>query len=257
MNLLTKVTLELVKKSQVVFSKNAPTILTGLGTMGVFSTAALAVKATPAAMADIETAQLYYDHPMTKFEKIKTVWPRYVPAVGVGITTVACIIGANTINLRRNAALAGLYSISERAFSEYQNKVIENIGEAKENEIRRQASSSSPIEDRGSKTKIYNARGGDQLYHDSLSGAWFRSDGQTIRKIENDLNLKIRRQMWIEWNDLYDELGLDRVLLGDSMGWNVNRPLEIIPKGESYGDTYESYTELTYRNRPFERYREV
>lgn len=46
--------------------------------------------------------------------------------------------------------------------------------------------------------------------------------------------------MWIEWNDLYDELGLDRVLLGDSMGWNVNRPLEIIPKGESYGDTYES-----------------
>ena len=63
--------------------------------------------------------------------------------------------------------------------------------------------------------------------------------------------------MWIEWNDLYDELGLDRVLLGDSMGWNVNRPLEIIPRGESYGDTYESYTELTYRNRPFERYREV
>ena len=67
---------------------------------------------------------------------MRLTWRYYVPTAIMGGLTIACIIGANSINLRRNAALAGAYSLTEAALKEYQAKVIETIGDKKEQAIR-------------------------------------------------------------------------------------------------------------------------
>ncbi len=59
---------------------------------------------------------------------IKTAWPCYIPAA-VGAISVFCLIGASSTNLRRNAALATAYTLSESTLKEYQEKVVETIGE--------------------------------------------------------------------------------------------------------------------------------
>ena len=48
-----------------------------------------------------------------------------------GLSTT-CIIGANNVNAKRNAVLTTACHVSERALSEYRNKVVEVIGEEKE-----------------------------------------------------------------------------------------------------------------------------
>ena len=101
---------QITKNLGGVISKNSPHILTGIGCAGVVSTAVLAVKATPKATIILEKEEEYRERKrlqsLTKMEKVKLTWKCYIPAVVMGATTIGCIIGANTVNMRRNAALA-------------------------------------------------------------------------------------------------------------------------------------------------------
>src|SRR5450756_64940 len=107
---------------------NSPTILSGMAVAGVVGTVVLAVKATPKAtvsvseaeisknvwteaQADAHTKGIPVDDyvPLTSKEIVQATWKLYLPAAISGTATIACIIGANQIGLRRNAALLGAY----------------------------------------------------------------------------------------------------------------------------------------------------
>ena len=93
-----------------LISKNSPHILTGIACAGVISTVVLAVKNTPQALAIIEEEERYRERKniqsATKVEKVKLTWKCYAPATVMGVVTIGCILGANTVHTRRNAALA-------------------------------------------------------------------------------------------------------------------------------------------------------
>ena len=131
-----------VKKSTI---KHSPEILTGIGIAGMVTTTVMAVRATPKALKLIGSAELkkanetnipYEGHNLSKTEIIKVTWKCYVPVAITGGLSIACLIGASSVNARRNAALATAYSIAETSLKEYQNKVVETIGEKKEQTIR-------------------------------------------------------------------------------------------------------------------------
>ena len=104
---------------------------------------------------------------------VKLTWKVFIPPILMGATSIACIIGANSINTSRNAALAALYSLSETAFREYKNKVIEEIGRNKELKIRdditKDQINNNPMRDR---TVIITGNG-DVLCYDKLSDRYF------------------------------------------------------------------------------------
>jgi hypothetical protein len=56
--------------------------------------------------------------------KTQFTWQRYLPAAIMGGLTIACVIDANSNNLRYNAALASVYSLTELALKENQTKVV-------------------------------------------------------------------------------------------------------------------------------------
>lgn len=207
--------------------KNSPQILTGLGCAGLVSTAILTGRATIKATTILqeEEAGIFSDHgrPLTPSEKIKHTWKCYISAGIVGATSIACIIGANSVNTQRNAALAALYSISETAFREYKTKVVEEIGKPKEAKIRREITKDTIIANPiGDRTIIITGHG-DVLCYDKLCDRYFYSSYEFIRQKVNDLNYSLRSEMWLDLNDLYDALGLKNTGLGDQCGFDMDR----------------------------------
>lgn len=217
-----------------VISNNSPTILTYLGVAGLISTVILAVKATPKAIEILEMEKIYraeevqdpdYNEPIDTIDTIELTWKCYIPTAIMGLVTVGCIVGSNQINLRRNAALASLYSITESALREYQKKVVEQIGEKKEEAIRGEIAqdklNNNPVDE---KTVVFTGNG-NYLCYDSFSGRYFRSDIETLRRECNQFNQKLLREGWLNINEFYYQIGLESIELGDEMGWIADRAL--------------------------------
>jgi hypothetical protein len=216
------------KKIGDLLTKNSPTILTGFGVAGIITTAIMAVKATPKAMELIEDERCDRrnskgpNKDLTKKDIIKITWKCYLPATIVGMSTIGCIIGANSINLRRNAALAGLYSLSETALKEYKGKVVETIGKNKERQIRDDIAKDqirdNPVNDK----EIVLTGNGETLCYDALGGRYFKSDIEEIRKVLNELSRRLLSEMSISLNEVYSDLGLSSTKLGDMICFHVD-----------------------------------
>lgn len=214
------------KKVGNTLSKNSPTILTGLSVAGLLTTTVMAVKATPKALEMIQMEEdlregRNYSVPMEKMDVVKLVWKNYIPTVIMGTVTIGCIIGANKINLRRNAALASVYSITEATLKEYQSKVVETIGVNKEKKIKDEIAKDKVQAKPVKPNELIITGNGETLCFDPLSGRYFKSDIETIRKSENLLNKELLNSDFVSLNDVYYEFGLDNTAMGDEIGWHI------------------------------------
>lgn len=117
--------------------KHSSEILIGAGIAGMLGAMVKAVKNTPEACERIEKRkeELEVDE-LGKWETIKTTAPCYVVPAIMTTVSIGCIFGGNVVNVRRNAALATAYVISETALKDYKDKVVEVIGDKKELDIR-------------------------------------------------------------------------------------------------------------------------
>ena len=218
---------KLVTQAKSVTRKHSPEILTGLGIAGMITGAIMAVKATPKAldiMADIKEQHME-DTDKKAYSKdiITKVAPVYIPSVLVGGISIACLIGASSVNMRRNAALATAYSLSETALREYQEKVVETIGEKKEEAVRSAVAKDNLDRNPVVNNEIIITGNGDTLCYDLLCKRYFTSNVDKLRKIENELNRRMRSENYISLNEFYYEVGLDDMGLGYEFGWNIDK----------------------------------
>ena len=232
---------KLFKMVEQFTKKKGPEILTGLGIAGMITTTVLAVKATPKVMELIEdekkaqTRKLREEAikngddcyaPVEKLkplEVVKVAWKPYVPAAMIGMASIGCIIGANTVHVRRQAALYSAYKLSETALTEYKEKVVETIGEKKEKEVRDKVAQEKLDNNPVSKSEIIMTGRGESLFYDPLSDRYFMSDIETIRRIINDINyaMGFGSEMYVSLSEVYDELGLKHTKISDRIGWNI------------------------------------
>lgn len=227
----------IAKQAEKFVSDNSPLILTAIGVTGTITTAYLSGKASFKA-ADI----LFYEEqrrenhnlrvgeldepPLTSREKLDLTWREFIPAVGVGALTVTCIICANRIGTRRAAAMAAAYSMSEKAFTEYKDKIVEKLGENKERAARDEIAqdrvrTSPPASD------IVVANGGDVLCYEMFTGRYFMSNMEQLKKAQNDVNYKVLHDNYASLSDFYDKVGLNRTTISEEMGWNLDDTLEL------------------------------
>lgn len=222
---------KMVQNLTQVISKNSPTLLTGLGVAGLVTTTVLAVKATPKALQILEERkeeelEINEDFKcFTRYGVIKEVWKCYIPAAIMGGVTIACMIGANSISLKRNAALAGVYSLTERTLREYQSKVVETLGEKKAKDIKDEVYKDRLKKNPVDESEVIMSGKGETLCYDAISGRYFKSDIETIRRVQNDLNRDLIHEMWLTLNDVYYALGLPPVKMGEHLGWAINESL--------------------------------
>lgn len=212
-----------MSKAEYFLRKHSPTILTIAGVGGVIVTSILSVKATPKALYLIEEAKKDKGEELTIGETVKVAWKPYIPAVVTGLMSVSCIIGASAVNTKRNAALATAYTISENALLTYRDKVIETIGEKKEKEIRNKVSQEKVDREPVSKSQVIITPKGNTLCMDDITGRYFKSDIEAIKKAVNELNRQMMQQNYISLNELYSAIGLDPISTGNRIGWNIDK----------------------------------
>ena len=221
----------MLKNVKMVLSNHSPEILTGLGIAGMITTTILAVSATPKALdliAEAEEKKIDEGHkePLTKLEIVKAAWKPYIPAAVTCVTSAVCLIGAGTVHSKRNAALATAYNLSTTALAEYKQKVIETVGEKKEQTIRDKVAEERINKEPANPSTIIVSGNGNTRCFDTITKRRFISDIETIKRIVNELNRKmVNGEDYISLNEFYYELGLDEVSIGDELGWNVVRGL--------------------------------
>lgn len=220
----------LFKNVKMAVSNHSPEILTGIGIAGMITTTILAVRATPKALELIDDKKnelgMYPTEKLHPIEVVKTTWKCYLPATITGATSVACLIGASSVNSRRNAALATAYNLSASALTEYKTKVIETVGEKKEQLIRDKVAEERISKEPVNQSAIIVSGNGNTRCFDTITKRRFVSDIESINKIVNELNRRmINGEDYISLNEFYYELGLDGSSIGDELGWNVSTGL--------------------------------
>lgn len=215
---------QIAKSVQMTVSKHSPEILMGIGIAGMLTTTILAVRATPKALRliDEKKEELETDK-LTPVDTVKTCWKCYIPAAVSGSLSVACLISANSVNARRNAALATAYALSETALKEYQEKVVETIGEKKEQVVHDAIAKDKVTKNPVSTSEVIITEKGNTLCYDTVSGRYFKSDIEKLKKAANELNFRLRDEMYVSVNDFYYEIGLKSISIGDDIGWNIDR----------------------------------
>lgn len=218
---------EVAKGIRIGVIKHQPEILTGIGIAGMITTTVMAVKATPRALDIMAEVKKIHDEDIDRkaFAKdvLTKVAPAYIPTVIIGSLSIACLIGASSVNLRRNAALATAYTLSESALKDYRSKVIETLGEKKDQAVRDAVAKDKIEDDPVSKKEIIITGGGDTLCYDLMCKRYFKSNIEKLKKVENELNRRMRSENYISLNEFYNEVGLDDVGIGYEFGWNIDR----------------------------------
>jgi hypothetical protein len=222
---------ELFKKVKTLVVDNSSLILTYLSVSGVVATSVLAVKATPKALEKLSQLQWelhqHEDRGATNKEIVELLWKDYLPAVTSGAFTIACIVGAQSINVKKNAALVSVYSLTESALKEYQAKVKELHGENKERKVREEITKDRMTSDSVIGSNVFITGLGEQLCYDSFTGRYFKSDIETIRKAQNDINSKVINHMYASHNEFYALIGLSATGLGEEVGWTSDYQMDI------------------------------
>jgi hypothetical protein len=204
--------------------------MTAIAVGGTLTTAFLASKASfkAAELIHEEESSQGYDLPNGRLdtrEKAELVWKLYIPAAGTAVLTVTAIIMSHHISSRRAAAMAAAFSISEKAFVEYREKVIDKMGEKKEQSVRDEIAQDrlnrNPV---GQQLVIVGS--GDVLCYDAYIDRYFTSNMETLRKAQNDINFQVLNDHYASLSDFYDLLGLPHAQVSENVGWNLDKEFE-------------------------------
>lgn len=229
---------DIIIKTQKIATDNSPAILTAIGVTGTLTTAYLTGKASFKAATILDEAQLEKngeryktdDAPfvrLTTKEKAQLIWQLYIPAVITGTLTCTAVICANRIGSRRTAAMAAAFSLSEKAYDEYKEKVVEQIGKNKERRVRDEIAQDR-VDANPPKNQAIIATGkGDILFMDSYSGRPFESTMEDVKAAQNDTNYLVLNDGYASLTDFYNKLGLSSTKISDDLGWNSDKLLEL------------------------------
>jgi len=205
---------------------NASTILTVVGVAGVATTAYLSAQAGFKACEELQKEEAHQNRKLERKETIQHLWKLYIPAGLAATATVVSIAGASRINSRRAAALSAAYSLTERAFTEYKEKVVETLGDKKEKKIREEIAA-----DKVTNSPPANATlvigSGDILCYEMHTGRYFNSDMETIRRAQNTINAKLISEMEATLSDFYYLINIPQTSSSSYSGWSSDKMLEL------------------------------
>lgn len=209
---------------------NSPEILTALGVSGVITTSYLTSKAAFAAAEVIrkhEELNPPSEDPKERLkERTKLVWKLYIPAGVSGVVTVSCILGASRVGNSRTTAAVTAYSVTERAFHEYRERVADEIGKGKEQKIRDEIAQDS-VTKHPTNREIVIAGSGHVLCYELYTSRYLHSDMETLKKAENKINSIAIRESYVTLDEFYDLVGLDHTSVSDKIGWTADRIMEL------------------------------
>ena len=215
-----------MEKVKYFCNRYGSTILTGLGTVGVISTAVLAATETPKALKLLEERDKFkqdeYGESLTPFEKVIAVTPAYLPAITSGVATIACILSAQHINKKQQAALTSAYIQLVELTNNYRRKVKEVFGDEAETKV---------YDELNKEVELYTKYGSlheKRLFYDEISNRYFEMSMYEMKEAEYNMNRMFNFLGALKLNEVYEFFNLGPTEYGESVGWAALRDWEVI-----------------------------
>ena len=224
-----------------VIKKNSPTILSILACAGVVSTTVLAIKAVPKARhrqwAALEKKEkeydtVYFDNEPVKFnttqltkkEAILASIPAYIPTAVSAAATMACILGANTLNKKAQASLMSAYMLANQHFNEYRKAAKEVYGEDADRKIKERIAIRDFNEDFMVTPLLSYTKDDDEsnraLFYEPYTETYFWSTVERVQRAEYHANRTLQLEGGLSLGRFFEFLGVtveDDVLY--NTGW--------------------------------------
>lgn len=232
-----------LRRTGRILNNNSTSILSAAAVGGVVVTAVLAVRTGKRIEVAMSNDQMRAEDappiPAKAYETgfslskakvhISLFWRDYIPPTISGLATIGCIVGANQIGLRKQAAMLGAYTLADTAFREYKEEVVKLLGEKKNQEVQDRVAVKKIDENPPKDNQVIITGGGDQLCYDVLSGRYFKSDIETIRRAANEINKTIvGGNMYASLNEFWGFLGLAPTTLGEELGYNLEHFVDLV-----------------------------
>lgn len=254
------VSLELLKNSGIkvagrgmlLVKKHSPEILTTVGIVGVVASAVMASKATLKLEPVVEKIKngkdeaksFLEDEMFPEYDKerhnkeVARVYVKgavelsklYGPSITLGLSSIACIIGAHGIMRKRNVALAAAYKAVETSFSEYRKRVIAELGEEKEEDVYIGRQQVEIVDENGKKKKVTkvdpNGISAYARFFDEYSDNWSKTPEYNLlflKAQQNYANDLLHARGHVFLNEVYDMIGIPRSQAGQVVGWVISK----------------------------------
>lgn len=188
---------------------SSPTILTVVASVGVAATTITAVRATPKAIKMLKEAESEKGENLTKLEIIRAAGPTYIPSVLLGVSTIACIVGANALNQKKQASLMSAYAMLNESYKQYRKAAKTVYGEDADDKIHAEMAMDM---DSGSERL---------LFYDLASKKYFRTTMAAVLNAQYHVNRNLSVRGVCPLNEYLSFLGLDEVDGGDVIGWDI------------------------------------
>lgn len=224
-----------IKKARNLLHRNASDLLLVGGVGCILGGGALAIRRTPKAVKLLEE-----NKEKEKLDKVKVVAPLFVPAVGLVVVGITQIICARNITKNKLAAITTAYTISDKAYKTYRDKVKEMVEPEKYEDIQKEIVRETVNKNPANKENI-NISGDKVLIYDNSSDRYFEGTLNEIEKAINTLNKRMRTNMTISLNEFYNEIGLNRTKTGEYLGWHIDKDEIEIYTGSGIADDGRPY----------------
>ena len=211
--------------------KASPTILTGLGVIGVVGTAVLSVRATPKALALIKVKkdELKTDK-LTPQELVEATWKCYITSALVGVSTIACVIGIGVLDRRNQAALTSAYAILNESYKQYRQAAKKVYGEDADNKIHAEMAKDAQVASYDWGYQVYNMdmdpESEQVLFYDLTSKKYFTTTMAAVLNAQYHVNRNLAIRGDCSLNEYLSFLGVEGIDKGDEMGWEISYMVE-------------------------------
>lgn len=229
---------QIVVTAKHIWRSHGPEIMTGLTVLGVgasiFSTAKSSIKAVDLireAESELKWDTIESEHPRERYstlERLKIVWPVLVTPTLLTTATIGCILLTRRVDSNRTAAATAAFTMAERAFNEYKDTVVEKHGAefaegVKDEVVKRTAAR----EARPEPGHIVPTGNGMTLMKDSVSGRYFYSSVDSVKRAETEINRRLYLEGMMSLSEFYNLIDLDETVISDNLGWTDQTPLDI------------------------------
>lgn len=218
MNLnLTKI----LYRSGGYIKKNSSTILTCLGGVGLIATAVATGFGSIKASKMVIDAREEKGEELTKLETVCAAAPAYIPPIVLGVSTLACIFGANALNKRQQAALISAYAVLQNGYSEYCKKVNELYGEKAD-----QAVKDALIEEKYKSVDFKPNNENVSVFYELYFGDFFEASDADIYYAIYHFNRNFQLRGYASVAELHQFLNLPVQESDNVIGWSAEGFLE-------------------------------
>lgn len=213
--------------ARLFIKKNAGTILSVMGSIGVVATAITAARAAPKAIKLLDDAREEKGSKLSKMEIAQIGFKTYLPVGLVSAATITCIMSANVLSHNKQANIISAYALLDQSYKDYRRKVIEMYGEETDHKIIEAIAVDRAKEVRISASymcdnvdlSLDDSSGKPVLWYEEYSKRFFEATLEQILSAEYHLNRNYILRGCATINEMYDFFGLDPVEWGDDLGW--------------------------------------